>query len=315
MSKPILAYVGPDEGVSALEEVAASRFDIHRVVPEAPSIAQGLRVASAFLDASMKVRITPSMIEEAPHLRLVVTATTGADHIDQEALARRGIPLWTLREQKQLLQNLTPAAEHSWLLLMACARFLIAAQSHVLAGGWDRAQFPGMMLRGKTIGIIGCGRIGQWMARYADAFGMRCQGYDPYLEQWPSMIDRVELETLLARSDAITLHVHLSSHTRGLLQRKHFELMKPGCLFINTSRGELIDEGALLECLFSGRIAAAGLDVLSTEPAIDQHPLVIYARTHPNLIITPHIGGNSPDALRVVVRFSAQRILDYFGSV
>jgi len=311
--KLILVYVGPGEGAEIVRDVAVDRFEIQCLSPVAETVSRGLQRAAALLDASMAVRITKSMIDAAPHLRVVATATTGADHIDAHALAQRGIPLFTLQGQQDVLSQLTPAAEHSWLLLMACARRLVAARDHVLAGGWTRTEFPGIMLRGKTLGIIGCGRIGRWMARYAETFGMTCVGYDPHLHDWPPTIRRIELDQLLSAADFITVHVHLTEETRGLLGRVHFEQMKPGTIFINTSRGELIDEGALLEQLRNGRIAAAGLDVLSGEPQVRDHPLRQYAIEHDNLLVTPHIGGHCPEAVGVVVRFSAERILRHFG--
>lgn len=315
MTRPVLTYSGPAEAAEVVREVAGTRFDIRTVPPEIDAVASGLKSASAFLDASMKVRLTEAMIAAAPELRVVVTATTGADHIDAAALARRGIPLLTLKGQREVLSDLTPAAEHSWLLLMACARRLPSAHNHVLAGGWSRTDFPGMMLKGKTLGIVGCGRLGRWMARYGGAFGMRCRGYDPHLDAWPPGIERVELlPELLATSDFITLHVHLTPDNRGLLGRAEFAQMKRGCIFVNTSRGELIDESALLEGLQSGRIGAAGLDVLTGEPDVAEHPLRRYALACDKLIITPHVAGYSPDAVRVVVRFSAGRIVDFFGA-
>ena len=312
-AKPILTYVGPPEGEDVVREVAGRWCDVRAVDPDVDAVSRALKDSAAYLDASMKVRITGAMIESAPALRVIVTATTGADHIDTAALDVLGIPLLTLRGQTAVLNELTPAAEHSWLLLMACARRLTAASAHVRDGGWNRADFPGIMLRGKSLGIIGCGRIGRWMSRYGAAFGLTVRGYDPHLVEWPAGIERVELDKLLTRSDFVSLHVHLGNETRGMLSRAHFERMKPGAIFVNTSRGELIDEAALLDGLQSGRIGAAGLDVLTGEPDVTDHPLRQYAQHHDNLIITPHIGGLSPDAIRVVVRFSAERIVQHFG--
>jgi D-3-phosphoglycerate dehydrogenase len=209
-----------------------------------------------------------------------------------------------------VLRNITPAAEHSWLLLMACARQLRGATAHVLAGGWDRNLFPGVMLRGRTLGVVGCGRIGQWMGRYAEAFGMARSGYDPHLpaETWPAHIARAPLDELLAASDFVTVHVPLTDETRGLLGRRELGLMKPTAAVVNTSRGGIVDEAALLDALRGGRLAAAGLDVIDGEPDTNHHPLVAYARGHENLIVTPHVGGFSPDALRYVLDFSCRRI-------
>ena len=308
-----LVYSGPAEVVEDVKAVTGTAMDVQWVPPEPGAVAVALAGAAAFLDASMKVAIGADMIQASPHLLVIATATTGADHIDEAALARAGIPLYTLRGQTELLRDLTPAAEHSWLLVMACARSLPAAHAHVLGGGWNRVDFPGVMLRGKTLGIIGCGRIGTWMSRYAEAFGMRCLGHDPLLTAWPPTITPAPLERLLAAADFVTLHVPFTRDNAGMIDRACFQRMKRGAVFVNTSRGDLVDERALLEALESGRLAAAGLDVLTGEPEIADHPLRQYALTHTNLILTPHIGGFSPDAVRIVVRFAAERIVRHLG--
>ena len=313
MSQPVLLYSGPASATAAAERAAAGALHVVRVEPERDAVEAGLRTATAFLDASMKVRVGAPMIEQSPRLRVVAVAATGADHIDDAALSQRGIPLFTLRGQADILRNLTPAAEHSWLLLMACARQLIAAVEHVDQGGWNRTDFPGVMLRGKTIGIVGVGRIGTWMSRYATAFGMQCLGYDPHATAWPEGVERATLPELLSRADVVTLHVPLLKDNAGFFDAECFARMKRGAIFVNTSRGDLTDETALLRELEDGRIAAAGLDVLSGEPEIEAHPLRRYAMMHRNLIITPHIGGFSPDAVSIVVAHSATRIVEQLG--
>ena len=310
MTLPVLLYSGPDSATGAAEQAVAGRLQVVRVEPVPEAVATGLRTAAAFLDASMKVRLAADTIREASNLRVIAVAATGADHIDDAALAERGIPLFTLRGQTEVLRNLTPAAEHSWLLLMACARQLVAAVEHVDRAEWNRTDFPGMMLRGRTLGIVGVGRIGTWMSRYGAAFGMRCVGYDPHATTWPDNVERVALEDLLAQADAVTLHVPLLKDNAGFFDAACFDRMKPGAIFVNTSRGDLTDEAALLRALQSGRVGAAGLDVLTGEPDVEAHPLRRFARTHRNLIITPHIGGFSPDAVSVVVEHSARRIID-----
>ncbi len=207
-----------------------------------------------------------------------------------------------------MLRNITPAAELSWALLLGCARRLRAAVSHTRDGHWVREEFPGVMLNGKRLGLIGCGRIGSWMARYAQAFGMSVMGYDPHLAELPAGVERATLERVMAESDFISVHVHLSDETRGLVSAAMFVLVKPGAIFINTSRGAIADESALLAALELGRLAAAGSDVLEGEPDIAGHPLVAYARRRDNLLITPHCGGYSPDAVRLVCRHAAGKI-------
>jgi len=311
VSKPILVYTGPSGAVGAVRSGSADAFEILEVPAERESLAAALTRATALLDASMKVRVDAAMIGAAPLLKVVTTATTGADHIDSAALAARGIPLMTLAGQKQILSKLTAAAEHSWLLLMACARQLRAAVDHVLDGGWNRLEFPGIMLRNRRLGLVGCGRIGQCMARYARAFDMDVVGVDPAVEPWPDGIARMEIEELFVTADFISVHVPLSDGTRGLVSAPLLASVKPGAILINTSRGEIVNEAALLEGLKAARIGAAGLDVLTGEPEIGTHPLRAYAREHANLLITPHIGGFSPDAVATAVEFAARRAADH----
>ena len=311
MSPIQLLFIGPADSLPHIRSCLPSSIVVVHGEDERTVDAR-IGDCDAILDAHMSVHFPAARLENSPRLKLFVTATTGVDHVDADALAARGIPLLTLRGEREVLQDITAAAEHSWLLLMACARRLPAAFHDVLEGKWDRNRFPGPMLRGKTLGIVGVGRIGQWMARYSSSFGMSCLGFDPYVSPWPEGIECVDLETLLDRSDFVTLHVPLIEQTRGLIGRDQLARLCPHAILVNTSRGAVLDEAALLEALQERRLAAAGLDVLTNEPEVAHHPLVEYARTHDNLIITPHIGGFSPDALRHVLSFSCRRIARFF---
>ncbi len=308
-----LLYLGPDDLVDHVRSILPATYEIQQAT-DASTAYRYLPNSDVVLDAYMKIHFRKDQLDRAGRLKLFVTATTGADHVDAAVLEKRKIPLLTLRGQKEILKNITPAAEHSWLLLMACARQLLPATQHVLQGKWDRNEFPGMMLRGKTIGIIGCGRIGEWISRYAAAFGMKCLGFDPYADPFPSEIEKTDLSILLQQSDFISIHVTLTDETRGLLGPKEFQKIKKGAVLVNSSRGEVVDETSLLRALENSDLQASGLDVLTGEPEIDRHPLVRYARTHSNLILTPHIGGYSPDALKTVLTFSCKRINDFFGT-
>jgi phosphoglycerate dehydrogenase-like enzyme len=304
----VVSYIGAVEGYEAAAEALAGVAEVEHVPAEAAAVAAALARSDALLDASMKVRITDRMAAAAPGLRVVSCATTGADHIERGVLGERGVAVRTLKEDPELLRNITPAAELSWALLMACARRLPAALAHVKQGDWVREEFPGIMLNGRTLGLVGCGRIGGWMARYARAFGMEVIGYDPFVEQLPDTIRRATLEEVFEGADFVSVHVHLSPETEGLVSASLLARARPGVVLINTSRGQIVDEAALLEGLRSGHVGAAGLDVLTGEPEIESHPLVEYARTHDNLLITPHCGGYSRDAVRVVCRHAALKI-------
>jgi phosphoglycerate dehydrogenase-like enzyme len=306
----ITVYLGAPEGEAAAREILAGTSDVVHPGADPEKVAAALRGADALLDASMKVPITNAMISAAPGLKIISCATTGSDHIAREELGSRDIPIRTLREDGELLRNITPAAELSFALLMALARKLPAAVQHVKEGGWTREEFPGVMLRGKTLGLVGCGRIGGWMARYARAFDMEVIGHDPFLAAFPDTIGKVTLPELFARSDFVSIHVHLSPETIGLVSKALIDSMKPGAFLINTSRGAIADEKALLAALEAGRLGGAGLDVLEGEPDVQNHPLRKYAEQHDNLLITPHCGGFSPDAVRVVCARAAEKIRD-----
>lgn len=311
---PVVLYVGATEGLGAVNEVLTGHAEVIEVAADEASVAAGLRSAVAIVDASTRIPIGAAALEQARSLRIISCASTGSAHVDHGAARGFGVEVRTLREDRALLEGLTPAAEHTWALVLACARSLPSAADHVRDGGWERERFPGRMLRGRRVGLVGCGRIGRWVARYAQAFDMRVAGYDPHLTEWPEGIQQRALAELVATSDIISVHVHLSEETRGLIGRELLESCRPGAIVVNTSRGGIVDEGALLDGLRSGRIGAAGLDVLATEPAAVDDPLIEYAREHTNLIITPHIGGFSPDAVSVVCRRAAEKVLQRLES-
>ena len=245
LAKRIL-YLGPAE---TLDEVRAKLLPHAVVYALSRSEVEGvIDECDVILDAYMKVRFSKDLLGASSHLVLFVAASTGVDHVDHAELARRGIPLFSLRERQELLRRMTPAAaEHSWLLLMACARRLRSAVDDVISGGWNRNDHPGIMLRGKTLGIVGCGRIGQLMARYGAAFEMNVRGFDPFVASWPRGVESVSLEELVTTSDFITIHVPLDEGTRHLLGAKQFGQMRRGAVVVNTSRGDVIDETALLQ--------------------------------------------------------------------
>lgn len=304
-----IAYLGADAGYQALVETLGGAADAVHVEANPNALSQALETASGLLDASMAVPISDAMIDAAPNLKIISCATTGADHIARDSAQAKGIAIHTLREDADLLANLTPAAELSWALLMAVARSLPAAVAHTRAGLWRREDFPGTMVQGRTLGLVGVGRIGGWMARYAQAFGMSVLGYDPYQDTLSDGVKPATLEDLFGASDFVSVHVHLSDETRGLVNRALLESAKPGQILINTSRGAIVDEAALLDGLKSGRLGGAGLDVLDGEPDTVNHPLVVYSQSHENVLITPHCGGLSPDAVRLVCARAGQKIM------
>jgi len=301
MSRPRILNIEPEgwpaeardilRPVASLTERTVGRPELIRILPRYD-----------VLLTRLGHRIDRPILRAASRLKAVATPTTGLDHIDLRAAAERGVHVISLKGDTRFLRTVTATAEHSFGLLLALARRLPAAVEHVRRGGWDRDRFRGMELSGKTLGIVGLGRLGRMVARYGRSFGMRVLAYDPASPAPPPGVRRVRLETLLRRADAVTLHVPLDESTEGIFGRSFFAAMKPGSFFINTSRGALIDEAALLEALTNGRLAGAALDVVRDErPGRSRRrpsPLLAYARKHDNLIITPHIGGATRDSMR-----------------
>lgn len=305
MNPPTIVFIGPPNGWQAAYSALGSRANLVHVDSTQEAVAHALKSAQGLVDASIRVPLTDAMIAAAVDLKVISCASTGTDHVARTEVTKRGIVIRSLLDSRDVIRNLTPAAELSWTLVMACARKLPAALTHVREGGWERERFPGLMLNGRQFGLVGCGRIGGWMARYAQAFGMQVVGYDPHTRDWPADVMRVSLEALMQTSDVISVHVPLNEETTGLISESLLKIAKPGAILVNTSRGAIVNETGLLNGLLSGRIGAAGLDVLAGEPKIADHPLLQYARSHDNLLITPHYGGFSPDAVAKVSAHAA----------
>lgn len=251
-----------------------------------------------------------------PTLSWLATPTTGVDHIDLDAANRHGVQVLSLRGETEFLRTIPSTAEHTWALLLALVRRLPTAHRDVLAGAWRREPFLGRELHGLTLGILGHGRLGRMVAGYGQAFGMRVLAFDhdPNAQPQPeSGVAAVPLEGLLEQSDILSLHLPLNSDTHGFLSAQRLTRLPPGALLINTARGELVDEGALLQALRSGKLAGAALDVLVGDSGWDgevprDHPLIAYARDHDNLILTPHTGGYGQAALERTRRFLVDKL-------
>jgi D-3-phosphoglycerate dehydrogenase len=261
----------------------------------------------------LRHRIDAKVMDAAPRLKVLVTPTTGLNHIDLQEAAERGIRVLSLRGEVEFLQDIRATAEHTVALIFALLRQLPAAITHVRDGGWDRDQFKGRELHQKTVGVVGYGRLGRIVARYLKVFDTNVLTCDPYVEAHVLApgVTLAPLPELLQASDLVTLHVTLCAATHQFFGHEQFAAMQPGAWFVNTSRGELVDEAALLHALRSGHLAGAAVDVLCDERStgMGEHPLVVYARTHPNLLVTPHIGGCTVESMAKTEVFLAERLL------
>lgn len=260
----------------------------------------------------LRNRVSGALMEAAPRLKLIATPTTGLNHIDVKHAQRRGIEVISLRGASEFLSKVRATAEHTIALILSLIRNVPGAVGHVQRGGWNRDLFQGRELYGKTAGVVGYGRLGRLVAHYLRAFDMRVLTADPNVSQsaLEEGIQLVPLMQLLRESDLVTLHVNLCKETKAFFGWPQFEAMKPGAWFINTARGELVDEKAFLETLKSGALAGAAVDVICNESATvaTSNPLALYAREHRNLVITPHLGGCTTESMEKTEIYLAQLV-------
>ncbi|MBI2824784.1 MAG: phosphoglycerate dehydrogenase [Planctomycetia bacterium] len=247
---------------------------------------------------------TDRVLASLPRLRVIARSGVGYDRVDVAAATNRGVVL-----------TITPTANHeavaeqTMALLLAAARRIAENDRDVRAGTWGKPLLA--PLRGRTLGIVGLGRIGRSVAVRAAAFGMRLFGCDPIIDAKRARecgVELVDCDSLLADSDFVSLHVPLAPETRGLINRNSLARMKRGSFLINTARGGLVVESDLAEALASGHLAGAGLDVLADEPPRPDCPL-LHA---PNVVLSPHVAANDPQAIRDMAMCAAQSIIDLY---
>lgn len=259
--------------------------------------ADGLVVRSA-------TKVTAAMLEAAPRLRVVARAGTGVDNVDLDAASARGIIVMNAPGA-----NSISVAEHTVALMLALARSIPAADAAMKQGRWEKKALMGAELRGKTLGVVGLGRIGQEVARRARALDMNVVAHDPFISAQVAVdlgAALVTLDELCAKSDYITVHVPSTAATKRLFDEKRFEMCKPGVRIINTARGDVIDEEALVAAIEAGRVAGAGLDVFEVEP-----PTRWQLASLPQVIATPHIASSTHEAQALVGLEIAECVRDY----
>ena len=242
-----------------------------------------------------QTKVTPAVFAAAKNLKVVGRAGVGIDNVDVEAATKHGVIVMNAPGG-----NTISTAEHAFSLMLATARYIPQADASMKAGKWDRKKFEGVELHGKTIAILGMGRIGTEVARRAIAFGMKVLAYDPYISASKAKSLQVEVvdkvDDILPQADFITVHMPLTEETRHMIGAKQLPLLKKGVRIVNCARGGLIDEDVLAEGLKSGQIGGAALDVFEVEPLPAEWP----HRDVPNLVLTPHLGASTAEAQELV---------------
>jgi D-3-phosphoglycerate dehydrogenase len=291
------------QGLAILEAAEGIEVDYQ------PGLAPGDLLA-AIADAEALVirsgtKVTADVIAAGTKLRAIGRAGIGVDNVDVPAATARGIVVMNTPEG-----NNVTTAEHAIALLISLARHIPEATASMKSGKWEKKRFLGLELYNRTLGVFGLGNIGRVVADRARGLGMKVIVHDPYISQAAAErfdAELVSFDDLLARADAITVHVPRTKDTRGLLGRKAFEKVRPGVLLINAARGGIVDEAALVEALNDGRVGGAALDVFEEEPPGSEHPLV----NHPKVICTPHLGASTEQAQVNVAIAVAEQVRDY----
>ncbi|GAB3231790.1 phosphoglycerate dehydrogenase [Glycomyces halotolerans] len=289
MTEPKPVVVVADPLAPAAIEVLSGDFDVREIDgTDVSSLHSALVDAEAVIVRSATTIDAPAL-EAAPKLKVVARAGVGLDNVDLPAATERGVMVVNAPTS-----NIVSAAEQAITLLLASARHTARADSSLREGRWDRKKFTGVEIQGKTLGVIGFGKIGQLVTTRMQAFGMNVAAFDPYAQ--PSRaaqlgVKLVSLDELLAAADFITIHLPKTPETAGLIGEEALGKVKPGVRIVNAARGGLIDEAALAEALKDGRVAGAGLDVFETEPCTDS-PLFALD----NVVATPHLGASTREA-------------------
>ncbi|MBZ5725047.1 MAG: hypothetical protein LAP87_08625 [Acidobacteriia bacterium] len=255
-----------------------------------------IAAAEVVLNIRASSRFTERVFAQCPRLRLVSVWGTGTDHVDLAAAARHGVTVTNTPGVSAV-----SIAEHALALLLAVARAIPQLDAAVRRGEWPRGQ--SVELAGKTCGIVGLGAIGRRFAVLARGIGMRTVAWTMHPRPVAG-VDQVELEELYRASDVVSIHLRLSRETEGFIGAPQFALMKSTAILINTARGAIVDEAALAEALAVGRIAGAGLDVFASEPPARGNPLLGL----PNVVLTPHCAGITPEALEAGLRLAVENI-------
>lgn len=246
-------------------------------------------------------RISAAVIAACQRLRVISKHGTGIDTIDSAAAAARGIAV-----KAAAGANAAAVAEHTWALILACAKNVVQLDQRMHAGHWDKATHKSLELKGRTLGLVGLGAIGLRVAEVGVAMGMRVIAHDPYAKAAPNGVALHDLQTVIATADVLSLHCPLTAANADMMNGATLATMRAGAILVNTARGGLVDEAALAAALRSGRLRAAGLDSFQTEPYAGDHPFNALG----NVILSPHVGGVTDAAYVGMGTGAAQNVLN-----
>ena len=300
-AKPAIVVTAADLAPEALALLQDFRLVFAGKTPSEDAIAALCRKHNPVAIIVRYSKVGAAAMDAAPGLRVISKHGSGTDTIDKAAAALRGIEVVAA-----VGVNAAAVAEQALALLLACAKSVVALDARMRAGHWDKSTHKSVELDGKTIGLVGLGAIGQRMAAMAHGMNLRVIGHDPYARNLPAYVEPVPLETIWRDSDAISLHCPLTEENRGMVNAATLAQCRPGVILVNTARGGLVDEAALLAAVRSGQVMAAGLDSFAVEPMAAGHPF----QQEPRVILSPHIGGVTGAAYVNMGVAAARNVLD-----
>ena len=287
MSPAAIIVTGADLAPQALDLLAGYHIVYAGKTPTEDDLVALCRAHNPVAIIVRYGKVGAAVMDAAPALKVISKHGSGTDTIDKVAAKARGIEVVAA-----VGANAAAVAEQALALLLACAKSVVALDARMHAGHWDKATHKSLELGGRTIGLVGLGAIGLRFAKMADALGMRVLGFDPFAKNLPDFVQAADLETIWRESDAISLHCPLTDDNRDLLDADTLARCKKGVIVVNTARGGLIDEAALLAAVHSGQVRMAGLDSFAVEPMAAGHPF----QHQSGFILSPHIGGVTSDA-------------------
>lgn len=285
--KPVILVTGADLAPQALALLADYEVVYTGKTPTQSDVVDFARQHNPVGIIVRYSGVNAEVMDAAPALRVISKHGSGTDTIDKAAAVERGIAVTAA-----VGANAAAVAEQAMALLLACAKSIVQLNQRMHDGHWDKATHKSLELGGRTIGLVGLGAIGLRFAKMVDAMGMRVIGFDPFAKNLPDYVSAVDLDTLWAQSDVISLHCPLTPENKGLLNAHTLARCKPGVIVVNTARGGLIDEPVLLAAVQSGHVRMAGLDSFAVEPMSSPHIFHHQA----GFILSPHIGGVTSDA-------------------
>ena len=260
--------------------------------------------ASFFLGAEV--------FDQAPNLRVICSASTGTNHIDLEAAASRKIEVLSLADDREFIRSISSTAEHAMALTLGALRNVVPASESVRRGEWDYVPYIGRQFRNLTVGVVGCGRLGHMYAQFALSLAREVLYYDPFVSRSDCGQKVVSLEEIVRRSDVISLHVHPTPDTIGMVGQGLLQQAKPDLLIVNTSRGEIVNENAVVDFLLENPNAKYATDVIAGEThSRDASPVLRMAHRSNQVLVTPHIGGMTWQGQKAAFSFAAEKLAQY----